>query len=89
MQCDHNLAIQTWRVDVCQYSGSAFGTSNSPFQDSFRFADDPSDRMVAQNEMSKGQPVVTASSAAARCAIQINEEEVRHVAKRAWSDNSC
>jgi hypothetical protein len=28
MKCDHNLAIQTRRVDFCQYSGSTFGTSH-------------------------------------------------------------
>jgi hypothetical protein len=30
MKCDHNLAIQTRRVDFCQYSGSTFGTSHKP-----------------------------------------------------------
>jgi len=43
----------------------------------------PTIQVIVWRSKRNFQPVVTASGAAARCAIQVNEEEVRHVAKRA------
>jgi hypothetical protein len=42
--------------------------------------------MVVQSEISKRHPVVSASTAALRCALSSQEEEVRQVTKRVKRD---